>query len=38
MELTIRLDIWLKFADENGEKAKAIKTYLVANVFENHNF
>ena len=37
-ELTIRLDVWLKFADENGEKTKAIKAYLVANVFEEHGF
>jgi len=27
-ELVIRLDIWLKIADENGDKTKAIKAYL----------
>lgn len=37
-ELCIRLDVWLKFADEQGDKTKAIKTYLTDNVFERHGF
>lgn len=37
-ELTIRLDIWLKFPEEHGDKTKAIKAYLTANVFEGHGF
>ena len=37
-ELCIRLDVWLKFADEQGEKTKALKTYLTDNVFEKHGF
>jgi len=37
-DLSIRLDIWLKFNDEQGDKTKALKTYLTDNVFEKHNF
>lgn len=37
-ELTIRLDIWLKFPEENGDKTKAIKAYLGENVFDKHGF
>lgn len=37
-ELSIRLDVWLKFADEQGERTKAIKAYLTENVFVKHNF
>ena len=37
-ELVIRLDIWLKIADENGDKTKAIKAYLAQNLFEKNEF
>jgi hypothetical protein len=37
-DVTIRLDVWLKFAHEHGEKTKAIRAYLVEKVFESHGF